>query len=202
MTDPVPIWKLSFNLRSYPHDLIYFIRDDDGVSSSHLFSSVFPVFFRWWFLKPKEKSWAWSLWSQDGDPCYPPSSWPTYRPRVLLRDVDNSTLEIKWVLLHGKFLGSQSAFLSCLFFRQIIAINGISLVGLPLSTCQNYIKVSREENEFPKLDSGLPRRGENLCSDLTVILEGILVSLLPLTTLPPVCTMYVRTFTSRSDVCA
>lgn len=24
---------------------------------------------------------------------------------------------------------------------QIIAINGISLVGLPLSTCQNYIKV-------------------------------------------------------------
>lgn len=26
---------------------------------------------------------------------------------------------------------------------QIIAINGVSLVGLPLSTCQNYIKVSR-----------------------------------------------------------
>lgn len=25
---------------------------------------------------------------------------------------------------------------------QIIAINGVSLVGLPLSTCQNYIKVS------------------------------------------------------------
>lgn len=25
---------------------------------------------------------------------------------------------------------------------QIIAINGISLVGLPLSTCQTYIKVS------------------------------------------------------------
>lgn len=24
---------------------------------------------------------------------------------------------------------------------QIIAINGVSLVGLPLSTCQNYIKV-------------------------------------------------------------
>lgn len=24
---------------------------------------------------------------------------------------------------------------------QIIAVNGISLVGLPLSTCQNYIKV-------------------------------------------------------------
>lgn len=24
---------------------------------------------------------------------------------------------------------------------QIIAINGISLVGLPLSTCQNYVKV-------------------------------------------------------------
>ena len=27
------------------------------------------------------------------------------------------------------------------FSIQIIAINGISLVGLPLSTCQNYIKV-------------------------------------------------------------
>lgn len=26
---------------------------------------------------------------------------------------------------------------------QIIAINGVSLVGLPLSTCQNYIKVRR-----------------------------------------------------------
>lgn len=25
---------------------------------------------------------------------------------------------------------------------QIIAINGVSLVGLPLSTCQNYIKVN------------------------------------------------------------
>lgn len=33
---------------------------------------------------------------------------------------------------------------------QIIAINGISLVGLPLSTCQNYIKVSRcaERQDF------------------------------------------------------
>lgn len=26
---------------------------------------------------------------------------------------------------------------------QIIAINGVSLVGLPLSTCQNYIKVNQ-----------------------------------------------------------
>lgn len=26
---------------------------------------------------------------------------------------------------------------------QIIAVNGVSLVGLPLSTCQNYIKVSQ-----------------------------------------------------------
>lgn len=30
---------------------------------------------------------------------------------------------------------------------QIIAINGVSLVGLPLSTCQNYIKVgNRNKN--------------------------------------------------------
>jgi mannose/fructose/N-acetylgalactosamine-specific phosphotransferase system component IIC len=28
-----------------------------------------------------------------------------------------------------------------LFVFQVIAINGISLVGLPLSTCQHYIKV-------------------------------------------------------------
>ena len=27
---------------------------------------------------------------------------------------------------------------------QIIAINGVSLVGLPLSTCQNYIKVNTQ----------------------------------------------------------
>lgn len=26
---------------------------------------------------------------------------------------------------------------------QIIAVNGVSLVGLPLSTCQNYIKVRK-----------------------------------------------------------
>lgn len=30
---------------------------------------------------------------------------------------------------------------------QIIAINGVSLVGLPLSTCQNYIKVSNKQLE-------------------------------------------------------
>ena len=29
-----------------------------------------------------------------------------------------------------------------LFPVQVIAINGVSLVGLPLSTCQQYIKVS------------------------------------------------------------
>lgn len=34
---------------------------------------------------------------------------------------------------------------------QIIAINGISLVGLPLSTCQTYIKVccTPPLNQFP-----------------------------------------------------
>lgn len=34
-----------------------------------------------------------------------------------------------------------NAVILCIFLFKVIAINGISLVGLPLSTCQNYIKV-------------------------------------------------------------
>lgn len=32
---------------------------------------------------------------------------------------------------------------------QIIAVNGVSLVGLPLSTCQNYIKVFQHFGIWP-----------------------------------------------------
>jgi len=38
--------------------------------------------------------------------------------------------------------------LTCFPLLQIIAINGISLVGLPLSACQNYIKVSSSQGRI------------------------------------------------------
>lgn len=50
---------------------------------------------------------------------------------------------------------------------QIMSINGTSLVGLPLSTCQSIIKVPRHEEasaatDVKRCETSLPPRPQNL----------------------------------------
>ena len=78
------------------------------------------------------------------------SGWGSMLPTIVLANLSPSGPAARCGQLNiGDQVRIKSRTLPSIFFFtttfsssiQIIAINGISLVGLPLSTCQNYIKV-------------------------------------------------------------